>query len=78
MKKRFLSFLLTACMAFSAVQPAVVAANAPTVASVSEDTPVAEIAGTDLDENLAGDGYITEVMAADKDDFLNQYRSLLA
>lgn len=78
MKKRFLSFLLTACMAFSAVQPAVVAANAPTVASVSEDTPVAEIAGTDLDENLAGDGYITEVMAADKDDFLTQYRSLLA
>lgn len=32
----------------------------------------------DLDEDLAGDGYITEVMAADKDDFLNQYRSLLA
>ena len=77
MKKRFLSFLLTACMAFSAVQPAVVAANAPTVASVSEDTPVAEIAGADFNENLAGYDDIPEVRAADRDDFLTQYRALL-
>ena len=48
-----------------------------TAAPVEEDTLVPEVAETDLNETPVGDGEIPETIAADRDDFLAQYRALL-